>query len=107
MKIGIFADPHMGPDEITCGTRHPSLSPKKMKRAVAQMKKEGAELIVCLGDLSDGSNPEAVRRDLDTASQILFDSGVRFYCIPGNHDFYCISEKEWYDATEFYRLPFS
>lgn len=87
MKIGLFADPHYCTKEVLCNTRRPNLSAEKMKEAVREFKKQDVELIICLGDLTDGdSSMEKNDENLKLASAILTDSGIECYCCMGNHD---------------------
>ena len=52
MKIGLFTDSHYSTVEAY-GTRRPTLSLGKIRTAMEAYTAEGADLVICLGDIVD------------------------------------------------------
>lgn len=108
MKIGFFSDPHCGRQELCCGTRRPALSLGKMEKAAEYFRSEGVDLVVCLGDLINGSGDvdeggEYLRR----AADVLRNCGIPFYCMIGNHDLYDFDRDFYYKSSGLEPLPLS
>jgi len=91
MKIGLFADPHYGKEEVSVTTRHPRLSYEKLGEAMEVFQEEKVDLIINLGDLIDGEISAAATRDvLSHISVLLNSSGVETLSIMGNHDAFSV-----------------
>ena len=106
MKIGLFADSHYCTREILCGTRRPILSTQKLKEAVCEFKKQGVDLIICLGDLVDSDEcAEKNEENLKLISSILNDSGIDCYCCMGNHDAFLFDKNEFSHITKMLLAP--
>ncbi|MCQ2354649.1 MAG: metallophosphoesterase [Clostridia bacterium] len=108
MKIGFFSDPHCGSEELCCGTRRPVLSLGKMKKALEYFRSENVGLVVCCGDLINGSgNVEEGKAYLRRATDLMRESKIPFYCVIGNHDLYDFDRETYYHAAGLPPLPFS
>ena len=89
MKIGLFTDTHYCNVE-KLGSRQPSLSLKKIEIAMDDFKKEGVDMVVCLGDLvdcPDGYTGDKTFCDLRKALGLIRSYNIPFYMVPGNHDY--------------------
>ena len=58
----------------------------QLRRNLARLKDEGADLIVCGGDLVDDPGHPQAEKDLAELRQIFDDAGLPTLIIPGNHD---------------------
>ena len=105
MKIGLFADPHDSTKAVSCVTRRPSLSWGKIQRAMEAF--EAADLVVCLGDLTDDcEDPRDNAPRLKALSGMIRSYGKPFYSLMGNHD--CnVFTREAFDTLGGSRPPFS
>ena len=94
MKIGLFADPHDSTKEVSCTTRRPSLSWGKIQRAMEAF--QSADLVICLGDLTDDCiNPEDNAPRLRALSEMIHRYGIPFYSLIGNHDCNVFTHEEF------------
>ncbi len=108
MKIGLFADPHYCAADVLCRTRRPQLSADKIREALEAFRREGAELVVSLGDLTDHcETKEEALACAHEVSSLLGLSGIPTVVIPGNHDCYDFSAEAFAALTGTPRLPFS
>jgi len=104
MKITVFSDLHAGEAELTCGNRYPSLSFCKLDGILDIAKEFGSDLLLCLGDITDGSEYGDASRSLERVSGAIKKAGIRFLCLPGNHDLYCMNEADFREISGF-ELP--
>lgn len=97
MKIGVFTDAHYCHSEILCYTRRPSLSLKKIREAMEDFCKNGVELCICLGDLTDHGaedTKESVAGCFFEALELIRSYGIPFILVPGNHDYLMLNASE-------------
>ena len=84
MRMGVIADLHLGLEGRTVyhnrllGDRAVSLG----EAAVAVLNRAGADLVVVLGDISNGG----LRCELEQARRILDALRMPWFALPGNHD---------------------
>ena len=98
MKIGFFSDPHAARVERTCGNRRPELSLGKIREALGFFVEEKVDFCVCLGDLVDLTpTHEEEIACLQEIMEVVKDSGLKFYFVPGNHDYTSFSGEELVD----------
>ena len=97
MKIGIFTDTHYCKADILCETRMPSLSLRKICEAMEAFRREGVDICICLGDLTDHADGDA-REDVIScfreAMELIRSYEIPFYLVPGNHDYLMMSGEE-------------
>lgn len=98
MKIGLFTDSHYA-DIERIGTRRPARSYRKLEEACRAFRAEGADLVVCLGDLINAT----LDRDRDSANLCRIAALLKALpqpavILPGNHD------AEAFTAAEMGRL---
>ncbi|MDF2686563.1 MAG: metallophosphoesterase [Clostridia bacterium] len=103
MKIGLFTDSHYSTEDYDpiVPSRRPLLSMEKIKNALKEFIENETELIICLGDLvnvRENSENELNIFNLKEITKIISDSGIKTYCILGNHDLIA------FDSDEFTRL---
>ncbi len=97
MKIGLFADSHYSTKAVSCTTRRPSLSGKKIREAMEAFR--DVDLVVCLGDLVDHcESPCESAGKLQQTAELIRSYGKPFLCLRGNHD--C----DLFDRETFYRI---
>lgn len=106
MKIGLFTDPHYS-DKKSSSNRLHSLSYDKIKEAMFSFKKQGVDLVVCLGDLTDDcinikDNPKALKE----LSKMINSFGIEFYSLMGNHDCLSFTKEEFNALTGGAYPPF-
>jgi DNA repair exonuclease SbcCD nuclease subunit len=106
MKIGLFTDSHYS-DKKASSERLHSLSYEKIKEAMVYFKEQDADLVICLGDLTDDcidvcDNPRALK-DL---SLMINSFGIKFYSLMGNHDCQSFSKEEFIALTDGAYPPF-
>lgn len=107
MKITLFSDLHCGESELTCGDRTPALSLDKLRGILSSCVRDGTDLVICLGDFTDGKSAGEAEKYLSLAAEEVKRSGIKFLCLPGNHDLYCMSDAEFFRISGFSRPPFS
>lgn len=106
MKIGFFTDPHCGDTELCVGTRRPVLSLGKMQRALDLFRAQGAQLVICLGDLINGSGDLTEDTEyLHRCTETLRRGGLPFRVLLGNHDLYDFTGAYYYEQTGLSPLP--
>jgi DNA repair exonuclease SbcCD nuclease subunit len=95
MKIGLFSDPHYCHIEIPSPRRF-TLSYKKITEAMEYFKAEGAELVLCLGDLVDDCrNYEDNVKSIKKIVGLIRSYGIPFYSLMGNHDYQNFTREEF------------
>ncbi|MDD4772443.1 MAG: metallophosphoesterase [Eubacteriales bacterium] len=99
LRTGLFADSHYSTQAMTEGTRRPDLSESKLREAVSAFLHNRVSAVICLGDLINGEDSDAVNRaNLCVITAPLHElraEGIRVFCIRGNHD------AEVFDEGEF------
>ena len=106
-KTFVFADPHCGPETVSCRARRPSEGLYRIESLCRDACDSGADLIVCLGDLCDGSWQPAASGYLYEAGRILRSTGKRIIVLPGNHDLIAVRDEEFYSCVGLSPAPFS
>ena len=97
MKIGIFTDAHYSSKTLTCGNRYNSRSLEKIRQAYAFFEKEGCNLVVCLGDLTDTDDThEKEAENLREIAAVIHGSPLPTVCVMGNHDAFAFTQEEFY-----------
>lgn len=97
MKIGIFTDAHYSSRLLTGGGRQNSRSLEKIKQAYAFFEKEGCDLVICLGDLTDADDThEKEVENLRRIAAVIHGSPLATVCVRGNHDAFTFTEEEFY-----------
>lgn len=97
MKIGIYSDPHYSSHELTGGNRYNNQSLKKMKAAYEEFEAAGCELILCLGDLTDGDiSREKELSNMGEIADLFRSCPIPTQCVMGNHDAYVFEPEEFY-----------
>ncbi len=108
IKLGLFTDAHAANMELTCRTRRPSLSIKKIREAMAAFQEAGCDAVLCLGDLVDDCKDATLnRRWLLEIAEIIRDTGIPFYLIPGNHDCINFTKEELFSLGGFLPMQLS
>jgi 3',5'-cyclic AMP phosphodiesterase CpdA len=81
ISFGIVADVQYA-DADPAGTRFYRSSVAKFKEAVSSFKSDSVDFVITLGDLIDRDS-----RSYDPLLAIMESSGLKFYNVPGNHDY--------------------
>lgn len=93
MKIGFFTDAHYSSRE----GRVESLN--KIREAYGAFEDEKCDLVVFLGDLIDNDiSREKEKSNLEEIAEIINNSSVKTVCLMGNHDGFCIPQKDFYSV---------
>ncbi|MDD5447861.1 MAG: metallophosphoesterase [Actinomycetota bacterium] len=80
---------------IVCGDPHGNFS--IFSKVVEAAK--GVDFMIIAGDLTEKGTPD----ELSNFSNFMKTSGVRFYCVPGNHDIISASSTELY--SQYFGAP--
>lgn len=106
MKIGLFADAHGATVEVSCKTRRPCLSRRKIAEAMSAFS--DCDAVIALGDLVDdcGTREENVAYLQDVAD-LIRSFGVPFYCLLGNHDCLILKKKNFMQYRNLHRYRFA
>ncbi len=102
MKIGLFSDPHYCKADDLGLNRRAILSYNKIKEAMDDFKKQGVELCLCLGDMTDcapGDTREDALNNLKAVVTLIKEYRIPFYFVPGNHDFGFIVREDYKRAN--------
>lgn len=103
MKIGLFADTHYSDKTEPSMQRYHALSYEKIARAMEYFKKNGVELVICLGDLTDDCvNIRDNKKALRKITELIKSYGIEFYSLMGNHDYLSFTRKEFINITGAY-----
>ncbi len=103
MKIGLFTDTHYSDKTEPSTNRYHARSYEKVKAAMEYFKKNGAELVICLGDLTDDCiNIRDNKKALRTISELIKSYEIPFYSLMGNHDYLSFTRKEFNNITRAY-----
>ena len=98
MKIGLFTDSHYSSQKVTCTNRYNSESLRKIKEAYDFFKKEKADLVICLGDITDKEDTkEKEIKNLLEIKEVIDASEIKTYIMMGNHDAFTFTEDEFYN----------
>jgi DNA repair exonuclease SbcCD nuclease subunit len=101
MKIGFLTDLHYR-NAAEGTSRNVRRECRKagllLDRALADLKSEGVDLVICAGDCVDDANVHGALEDVADLTQRFARSGLRTIMIPGNHDpspdvFYSLAPK--------------
>lgn len=82
-KFGVLADSHK--------------DLASLEKALMQAAEEGVKFVVMMGDLSDTGTAE----ELEATKQVLENSGLTYYAMPGDHDLWDSRDKENDAAKNF------
>ncbi len=97
MRLGIFTDPHYSSQEVTCGVRRNSASLRKIREAYRFFEREGCDLAVCLGDLTDKEADHAAETEnLKRIAEVMGAAALPTVCLMGNHDAFAFTAEEFY-----------
>ncbi|MBQ2940634.1 MAG: metallophosphoesterase [Clostridia bacterium] len=97
MKIGLFTDSHYSSQKVTCANRYNSESLRKIEEAYGFFKKEKAELVICLGDITDKEDTkEKEIKNLLEIRNVIDASKIKTIVLMGNHDAFTFTEDEFY-----------
>lgn len=80
-SFGIIADVQFA-DADQAGTRYYRCSEKKLKEALSVFSIDSVDFVITLGDLIDRDF-----KSYDPIISIMESSGLKFYNVPGNHDY--------------------
>ena len=106
MKIGLFSDSHYSSASLTCGCRYNSRSLDKLKEAYTIFAREGCDMVLCLGDLTD--TEDSYEKECDNAracAAVMDASGIPTLCVMGNHDAFVYTEDAFYDLIGQHLRP--
>ena len=93
MKIGLFSDSHYSSAALSCGCRYNSRSLDKLKEAYTIFAREGCDMVLCLGDMTDTEDSYEMECDNARACAAVMDaSGIPTLCVMGNHDAFVYTE---------------
>ncbi len=116
MKIGFFADPHYcHAKTLNNGRRFPLRSYERLKEALDVFKIAKCEAIISLGDLIDHTpekdrilptDHEEALFCLSEVVDLLHETGLPVYYVPGNHDYLDLSFDDFAKITGAAPLPF-
>lgn len=106
VKLGIFTDPHCCSADRLCEVRRPVLSMGKLREAMDDFAKQGADAVICLGDLLNiwGTQDE-MDACLGEVSALLRGYGLPVFCCPGNHDCEIYTKEEFAKRSGFVCAP--
>ncbi|MEX2640501.1 MAG: metallophosphoesterase [Balneolales bacterium] len=102
-RFGLVTDPHFA-DIDTLGSRSYRESIRKMDECVALMNEAKVDLLIELGDLTNGT-PEGTTRHLERIEAVFrkFD-GPRYHVI-GNHDLDSLSKEQYQSVVDNTAIP--
>lgn len=84
MKIGLFTDSHYSSQKVTCNNRFNSESLRKIKEAYDFFKNKKADLVICLGDITDKEDTkEKEIKNLLEIKDVIDESGIKTYIMMG------------------------
>ncbi len=108
MKIGLFTDSHYSNLKQIGKTRFPKRSYGKIETAMQAFQREGADYVICLGDLVDHcDNPENEPTELKRIGDLILSYKIPFYCLRGNHDCDNFNRDDFFAIGGFEPTPFS
>ena len=103
MKIGLFTDTHYSDKTEPSANRYHALSYEKITKVMEHFKENGAQLVICLGDLTDDCvNIRNNKKALREITELIKSYGINFYCLMGNHDYLSFTRKEFSNITGAY-----
>lgn len=91
MKIGLFTDAHYCKSEVLGGSRYALASFEKTKASMEHFKREGVDIVFCLGDLTDNDLNDTyldVAENFKAIMSLIYSYDIPFYLVPGNHDYH-------------------
>jgi hypothetical protein len=95
--IGLLPDTQGGSDET--GQTHVALHP--MRNVLSHQKSAGVDMVLALGDLTDGGSTEEFAEWISVAKQYK-DKGIEFLPVMGNHETSHAYTVEWIDNMKNY-----
>lgn len=108
MKLALFTDPHYCNLEVTCKTRRPVLSYSKIREAMETFVREGADLVLCLGDIIDNcGNRDINIEKTEEIAALIRSYPLPFYSLMGNHDANVFTREEFSAHTQGFLPPFA
>ena len=106
MKIGLFSDSHYSSAALSCGCRYNSRSLDKLKEAYTIFAREGCDMVLCLGDMTDTEDSYEMECDNARACAAVMDaSGIPTLCVMGNHDAFVYTEDAFYALVGQHHRP--
>jgi hypothetical protein len=87
-KFGLIADTQWGTDD---GHSPNGVAAGIISQVNAEFIKQGVKFVIAVGDLSDNSNTTDSMNTRATYAQALYNAGIGFYPLRGNHDSAAIS----------------
>lgn len=107
MKIGLFSDTHYCDRDIVNGDRKPKVAFARLGEALAEFKRNGVELVVCLGDLINyNGDIDESRNSLAEISSLVRNSGLKCVCCMGNHDNEAFNHDDFAEISQLQLSPF-
>lgn len=108
LRLGLFADSHYSDREISCRTRRPSHSYRKIGEAMRAFAAAGADAAVILGDLVDACRDRSSdRAELERVGRLITSFCLPVYCLRGNHDCDNFTAHDFYAISGLAEPPFS
>ncbi len=105
MKLLLFTDAHYCKKEVTCRTRRPTLSYRKVEAMLTACP--DADLLICLGDfIDDGGDHDANVAHTRALIERIRAAGIPFYTLMGNHDCHAFGRDEFAALTDGAVPPF-
>ncbi len=82
-KFGLIADTQWGADD---GRNPNGVAAGIITQVNAEFIRQGVKFVIAVGDLSDNSTPANALNARATYAQALYNAGIGFYPVRGNHD---------------------
>ena len=108
MKLALFTDPHYCDKEVTCRTRRPILSYGKIREAMETFVREGADFVLCLGDIIDKcDDPQVNIEKTKEIADLIHSYPLPFCSLMGNHDAHVFTPEEFDELVNGIKRPVS
>ena len=108
MKIGLFSDTHYCNADYIGKFRRPLLSYNKTRDIMETFKREGVDLVFCLGDMTDHdetSTKEDIIACFKKLYKLILSYDIPFCLVPGNHDYLVMSAQDMENTSTFITPP--